>query len=196
MEILFGSLTLLSLAAWIGLRHSFFVVPFIVFLSIWVEDFFPLSHFPMYSDPDESENYFYVASVSENGETQPIPIRVLTLVTAPKVKKMYKSWSREFAGKLGKSDKELTSEERAEVGRNLLTFLEDQATDRGREMPENMALIEVWIVYDNDTGFSETPEVVATLPVGIEAKTPAIGGTGSDDAPPRPRSLVTVETTR
>ncbi len=174
MEILFGSLTALSLAAWIGLRHSFFVVPFIVFLSIWVEDFFPLSHFPMYSDPNESENYFYVASVSGDGETRPIPIRALTQITAPKVKKMYKSWSREFADERGKSDNDLTAVERAEVGRNLLTFLEKQAADRGRVMPENVALIEVWIVYDNDTGFSETPEIVATLPAGIKAAAPVI----------------------
>ena len=163
MDTLFGSLTLLSLAGWIGLRHSFFSVPFIVCLSIWVQDFFPLSHFPMYSDPDESENYFYVATTNETGEVEPIPVRKLTSITAPKVKKMYKSWSRQRADEMDKSDRDLTQEERAEVGRELLTFLNGQAVDRNREMPEPLHLVEVWIVYDNDTGFSETPETVATL---------------------------------
>ena len=163
MDTLFGSLTLLSLAGWIGLRHSFFSVPFIVCLSIWVQDFFPLSHFPMYSDPDESENYFYVATTNETGEMEPIPVRKLTSITAPKVKKMYKSWSRKRADEMDKSDRDLTQEERAEVGRELLTFLNGQAVDRNREMPEPLHLVEVWIVYDNDTGFSETPETVATL---------------------------------
>ena len=163
MDTLFGSLTLLSLAGWIGLRHSFFSVPFIVCLSIWVQDFFPLSHFPMYSDPDESENYFYVATTNEAGEMEPIPVRQLTRITAPKVKKMYKSWSRQRADEMDKSDRDLTQEERAEVGRELLTFLNGQAVDRNREMPEPLHLVEVWIVYDNDTGFSETPETVATL---------------------------------
>lgn len=170
MEGLFAFLTVLSLAGWIGLRHSFFSVPFIVFLSIWVQDFFPLSHFPMYSDPDESENYFYVATLEENGETKALPIRALTSITAPKVKKMYKSWARAYADELGKSDRKMTKEERAEVGRDLLTFLRKQADERGREMPEVLALVEVWIVYDNDTGFSETPETVAVLTSEVAAE--------------------------
>ena len=163
MDSLFAILTILSLAGWIGLKHSFFSVPFVVCLSIWVQDFFPLSHFPMYSDPDESENYFYLATTNEAGEREPVPVRKLTSITAPKVKKMYKSWSRKRAGEMDKSDRDLTTEERAEVGRELLTFLNGQAVDRNREMPEPLHLVEVWIVYDNDTGFSETPETVATL---------------------------------
>ena len=163
MDSLFAILTILSLAGWIGLKHSFFSVPFVVCLSIWVQDFFPLSHFPMYSDPDESENYFYVATTNEEGEMEPVPVRKLTSITAPKVKKMYKSWSWKRADEMDKSDRDLTTEERAEVGRELLTFLNDQAVDRNREMPEPLHLVEVWIVYDNDTGFSETPETVATL---------------------------------
>lgn len=166
MEALFGFLTILSFAALVGLRHSFFMVPLIVFLSIWVEDFFPLSHFPMYSDPNESENYFYVATVDDQGTPEALPIRKMTAITAPKVKKMYKSWARDFADDLGKRDKDLTAEERAEVGRNLLAFLRDQAEQRHEDLPENLALVEVWIVYDNDKGFSETPEVVAVLPAG------------------------------
>ncbi|MCB1078857.1 MAG: hypothetical protein KDM64_13640, partial [Verrucomicrobiae bacterium] len=135
MAVLFAVLTLGSLAGWIFLRHSFFIVPFIVCLSIWVEDFFPLSHFPMYSDPNESENYFYVATLDDKGEPKPLPVNELTGVTAPKVKKMYKSWARTFADKLGKSDTKLTKEERAEVGRDLLTYLKEQAVSRRKEIP-------------------------------------------------------------
>lgn len=172
MELLFGILTVLSLVGWIVLRHSFFAVPLIVFLSIWVEDFFPLSHFPMYSDPDNSENYFYVATVDDKGGLTPLPVNALTSITAPKVKKMYKSWAQSFADDRGKSDKDLSAEERAEVGRNLLTFLQDQAGKRNRNLPEPVALVEVWIVYDDEKGFSETPEVVATVPAAV--KTPAL----------------------
>jgi hypothetical protein len=163
MVILFATLTILSLLGWILLRHSFFVVPFIVFLSIWVEDFFPLSHFPMYSDPNESENYFYVATLDDNGAPKPLPVNDLTGVTAPKVKKMYKSWAKTHAEKLGKSDTKLTKEERAEVGRNLLAYLREQAVERKKEIPGAAALVEVWIVYDEEKGFTETPEIVATL---------------------------------
>lgn len=157
-------LTLLSLAGWIGFRHSAFSVPFVVFLSMWVQDFFPLSHFPMYSDPDESENFFYLASIDEAGNTTPAPVRQLTSITAPKVKKMFKSWADDDAKAIGKSRKELTTDERAATGQRLLAFLKDQAEKRGETFPAPAALIEVWIVYDNETGLSETPETVATLP--------------------------------
>jgi len=166
MAVLFASLTVLSLAGWVFLRHSFFAVPFVLFLSIWVEDFFPLSHFPMYSDPDNSENYFYVATQDGDGELTPLPVNALTGVTAPKVKKMYKSWTRDFAAKQGKSDSKLTKAERAEVGRSLLAYLQEQAVRRRKDFPGTAALIEVWIVYDDEKGFSETPEVVATLSAG------------------------------
>lgn len=163
MEVTFAILTILSLAGWVLLRHSFFTVPLVVFLSLWVQDFFPLSHFPMYSDPDESEDYFYVATVDDEGEITPIPVRALTKITAPKVKKMYKSWADDDAQALGKSRNDLTVEQRAEIGERLLTFLQDQAGKRGEDFPANASLVQVWIVYDNQTGISETPEVVATL---------------------------------
>jgi hypothetical protein len=166
MDVFFAILTILSLAGWVFLRHSFFAVPFIVFLSIWVEDFFPLSHFPMYSDPNNSENYFYVATQDGKGDLKPLPINALTGVTAPKVKKMYKSWAKDHAEKLGKSDSDLTPQERADVGRNLLAYLREQAVMQKKEIPGTAALVEVWIVYDDEKGFSETPEVVATLPAG------------------------------
>ena len=169
MEVTFAILTILSLVGWVYLRHSFSAVPFVVFLSLWVQDFFPLSHFPMYSDPDESEDYFYVATVDDGGKITPVPVRQLTSITAPKVKKMFKSWADDVAGAQDKSRNDLTPEERAEVGEDLLTFLKDQADKRGREFPAEPSLVQVWIVYDNDTGISETPAIVATL----EAETPA-----------------------
>jgi len=166
MELTFAILTLLSLAGWVAFRHSFFSVPLIVFLSLWVQDFFPLSHFPMYSDPDPSEDYFYLATVDERGGITPVPVRGLTRITAPKVKKMYKSRADDEARKQGKSRKDLTTEERAQIGRHLLMFLKDQAEKRGQNFPAEASLVQVWIVYDDDTGFKETPEIIATLHAG------------------------------
>ena len=97
MQTTVAILTILSLAGLIVYKHSFFTVPLVVFLSLWVQDFFPLSHFPMYSDPDESEDYFYLATVDELGEITPLPVRGLANITAPKVKKMFKSWADDDA---------------------------------------------------------------------------------------------------
>ena len=165
MEVLFALICIGSFAAWILLKHSIFSVPFVIFLSLWVQDFYPLSHFPMYSDPDESENYFYLAKDLGDGKTEPLPVRAITGVTAPKVKKLYKAWAREFAEKNDKSHKELTDEERAEIGRELIQFLFEQAGKRNQseKMKGPLALVEVWIVYDTGTRkITETPAVVAT----------------------------------
>ena len=170
--VLAAILTVASFAAWIYLRHSFFSVPFVVFLSLWVQDFFPLSHFPMYSDPDESENYFYLATIDESGQSRRrCRFARLTSITAPKVKKDVQILvARIRRRKLDKSDNDLTREERAMVGEELLGFLREQAEKRvarkrgkRNKLPDNFALVEVWIVYDDETGLSETTEVVATL---------------------------------
>ena len=174
--VLAAILTIASFAGWVFWKHSFFSVPFVVFLSLWVQDFFPLSHFPMYSDPDESENYLYLATLDDSGKTEALPVRKMTSITAPKVKKMFKSWTREYADERDKSDNDLTREERAEVGRELLTFLREQAEKRvagkrgkNAKLPDNLALVEVWIVFDNKTGLSESTEVVAVLPPNASA---------------------------
>ncbi len=165
MEVLFALICVCSLLAWILLKHSVFSVPFVIFLSLWVQDFYPLSHFPMYSDPDESENFFYLARDLGEGKTQPLPVLKITGVTAPKVKKLFKAWAKERAAELDKSDKELSDEERAEIGRELLEFLGDQAGKRGmaEDLKGSLALVEVWIVYDTKTRkITETPTTVAT----------------------------------
>ena len=63
MDALFGIILAASLIGWISTRYSIFCLPFLVSLSILAQDsFYPLSYFPMYSDPDESENYLYLAT--------------------------------------------------------------------------------------------------------------------------------------
>ncbi|MCB1233749.1 MAG: hypothetical protein KDM91_01600 [Verrucomicrobiae bacterium] len=164
MQALFAIITILCLGAWIYFRHSFFAAPFVVFLSLWVQDFYPLCHFPMYSDPNESENYFYLATVDDAGRAQPLPVRKLTSITAPKVKKMFKAWADDVAKTQGKHRDELSDADRAKIGNDLLNFLRDQATKHANTLPDKLQLVEVWIVYDDDTGFSETPKVVASQP--------------------------------
>ncbi len=51
-----------------------------------------------------------------------------------------------------------------ETGERLLSFLKNQAENRGQPFPQPAELVEVWIVHDNETGLSETSETVATLP--------------------------------
>lgn len=145
-------------------RHSFFVLPFVVAISLLAkDDFYPLSYFPMYSDPDESENYFYIGTWDEGtdpkpADIKPLPVRHLTGITAPKVKKMQKAWIRDRADELGTKDTKLPQEERVKKWLELLDYLREH---KRSELPERLALVEVWIEYDKELGYRETPEVVA-----------------------------------
>lgn len=166
-----------SLAAWIRWRQVFFCLPFLVSLSLYLEDeAYPFSWFPMYGDPDESENYFYLADLGAEAadsaedrsgppleaEGVPIGVRTHTGLTAPKLKKMYRSWAEERADDLGKKDRRaLSPEERAEVGTELIQYYRQQAERRGSPLPSEVALMEVWIRYEPGGGFAETAEAVA-----------------------------------
>lgn len=167
MEIVLGLILAASLIGWIATRYSIFCLPAIVALCILAEDkFYPLSYFPMYSDPDESENYFYLVKFrAKTGESQPLPVRKLTGLSAPKVKKMWKPYSRDFADQLGIKDTELTLEQRAEIGRIILDELREMAGNRGRALPARLGLVEVWIEADPEKGWTETTAIVARQPL-------------------------------
>ena len=166
MEIILGIILAASLYGWLATRYSIFCLPVIVSLCILAEDkFYPLSYFPMYSDPDESENYFYLVTFrAKSGEPRPLRVRNLTGLSAPKVKKMWKPYSRDFADDLGKKDTELTVEERAEIGRVILNEMREMAANRGRELPERLGLVEVWIESAPEKGWTETTTIVARQP--------------------------------
>ena len=166
MDAFFGIILAASLIGWISTRYSVFCLPFLVSLSILAQDsFYPLSHFPMYSDPDESENYLYLATFSSGSdEPEPLQVRTLTGLSAPKVKKMWKSYLRGHAEELGKKDTKLSAAERAEAGRILLDEFREMATGRSNELPESLGLVEVWIEHNPEGGWTETAAIVARQP--------------------------------
>ncbi len=166
MDTISAIIGIASLVAWVWTRHPFFCLPLLVAGSLLLEDdAYPFSHFPMYSDPDESENYLYLAKPDSDGDGKPdaLPVRTLTGLTAPKIKKMYKRYLKDHAAELGKKDTELTDEERAEIGREILAYYREQGVARGSEMPEELLLMEVWIEYDETVkgGLSETTTLIA-----------------------------------
>lgn len=169
MDGLFGLIAVASLVCWIVTRYSFWCLPFVVSIAILAEDnFYPLSHFPMYSDPDESENFLYVAEFEDDPtQATAIPIRDLTGLSAPKVKKMWKSYSRDFADELDKKDTELTEKELNEVADLLLDEFREIAEGRGEALPDRLSLVEVWIVGTEEGGWTETPRVLGAQPEGL-----------------------------
>lgn len=166
MDALFGIILALSLLGWVATRYSIFCLPFLVSLSILAQDsFYPLSYFPMYSDPDESENYLYLATFPDgSGKPEPLPVHALTGLSAPKVKKMWKSYLRGHADDLGKKDTQLSAEESAEAGRILLDEFRELAEKRSGKLPASLGLVEVWIECNPEGGWTETATVIARQP--------------------------------
>ena len=165
MDTLYWIVAVGSVVCWIWLRHPIFSVSLITAFSLLVGEFYPFSNFPMYGDPDESENYFYIAEAMPDGTNEALPVRRLTGITAPKVKKMYKSRLKahleERAEAEGVRKVEPTAQDRRKIGLDMLAYLRDQADGRQNQLPGKTSLVEVWIVYDGETGYSETPETVA-----------------------------------
>ncbi|NNE94089.1 MAG: hypothetical protein HKN23_20775 [Verrucomicrobiales bacterium] len=160
-------------------RHSFFALPILVCVSLLAQDdYYPLSYFPMYSDPDESENYFYIGTWESDTvdpkpeEITPLPVRKMTGITAPKVKKIQKAWVRGRADEMndegilvdGKKvkDTNMPMEEKVIQYLRVLDHLRKHQRSASNPLPEKLALVEVWIEFDQEVGYRETAEVVAT----------------------------------
>ncbi|MCP5541962.1 MAG: hypothetical protein H7A52_17600 [Akkermansiaceae bacterium] len=151
---------------WFKTRRSFFVLPVLVALSLLArDDYYPLSWFPMYGDPDEKESFQYLATFEDSPE-QPVPLKIrdLTGLTAPKVKKMWNRYSGDLAEALKKDKSDLTPEERNEVGRQMFAEFDKMAAQRAQTLPANLAIIEVLIEENPGKGWTETPHVLASRP--------------------------------
>ncbi|MCB1088802.1 MAG: hypothetical protein KDM63_17330 [Verrucomicrobiae bacterium] len=163
MDGIIGVIAAISLIGWIATRYSIWCLPLIVSVAILAEDeCYPLSYFPMYSDPDESENFLYVATFeTDPARHQPLPIHNFTGLSAPKVKKMEDKYREDYAKKLKKKDKELTDEDIATVGSQLLDEFRAIAAGKQKTLPDHLALVEVWIEADDDGGWTETATILA-----------------------------------
>ncbi|MEM7015647.1 MAG: hypothetical protein AAF585_29660, partial [Verrucomicrobiota bacterium] len=155
--------------------HEWFWRPFLnpipmiavfMWFSYQVRESFPLSHYPMYSDPQPIREYQYVAGYFGE-ELKPLPITNLTRITVFKVRRMYRSRRDLFrkANELKLDD--LTYDHKKIFGTDVLEYLQGEATRHGivvtDEVPKKWALIEVTVTYDFDTEeFNEAEKVIAT----------------------------------
>ena len=56
-------LAMIGLGCSIWFRHPFPLLLSFVAFSLTIGEYYPFSNFPMYSDPDDRENYFVLAEV-------------------------------------------------------------------------------------------------------------------------------------
>jgi hypothetical protein len=105
-------------------------------LSLVLEENYPFSHYPMYSNPSPERTFFVVA----DGDGEPIPVATLTGISCPKVGKMFRTKSDELAGSLGVRRRELDAGQLRAVAGAVFAQLREGAATRNQPMPEKLRL--------------------------------------------------------
>jgi len=163
--ILYVALFLASSLAWWTFRRPILALPVLVTLSLAAGEFYPLSNYPMYSDPDGRENYFYLARIDDD-DWVALPTRATTGLSAPTLKKLFKARYRAQPAAAPSRTRPRTRQlyERARAaGEETLAFLDERAAARGRALPRSTALVEVWIEWDRVSGYRERRHIVARV---------------------------------
>ncbi|MFK5922926.1 MAG: hypothetical protein QM496_12170 [Verrucomicrobiota bacterium] len=187
-------LAALGLGCAIWFRHPFPLLIAFVSFSLTIGEYYPFSNFPMYSDPDDRENYFVLSSIPGKDELaaltnppaegnspaetpyfklndvvcKPLPSYPYTGLTAPTLKKMFKSRMNAYAKKHGTKRQKLNAEQKREIGVEFLAYVREQAMKSTaplkNELPDALALVEFWIEPDTENGgFIEKPSLIARL---------------------------------
>jgi hypothetical protein len=125
-------------------------------ISVQLQENYPFSHFPMYSNPSPERPYYIIA----DGSGKPLPIAALTGVTCPKVGKIYRTECQDVADKLKLNKDKLPQEHRQAIGEKMFAYFRREAAGRKQAMPEKLQLVRVEISYQNGK-IVETPEIIA-----------------------------------
>lgn len=157
------------------IRHPLFPMVVLIAVCLIVEENYPFSDFPMYSNLSPSSHYFHL--VDENDE--PLPIKALFGISASEFKKIYHSKLTPMAEQLseekGKRIKasDLGPAEQATAGDQLLDQLMPRTEDRKwwkENHPAELRLIRTDI-HRNDKELTESPQqiMVRKLPAQASA---------------------------
>ncbi len=106
-------------------------------VSLVLEENYPFSDFPMYSNPSPEREFFVV----RDADGGPIPVATLTGITSPKVGKIYRRKATEASPEGIRGWRDLPLSESQRIGGELLSYLREQAERRNRgTLPERLRL--------------------------------------------------------
>ena len=130
------------------------IVVFIA-LSLVLEENYPISHYPMYGDPDPHSQYYHLT----DGEGTPLPVNQLTGVRASNLGKIYRKRLADRAAELKVHVKRLSQADKDHVSRETLAYLRRQAEHHKHKMPDRLRIMFTTIRFV-DGEVVETPEVI------------------------------------
>lgn len=151
-------------------KHPIFPLLCLIPLTQAVRDEYPISHYPMYSQPTSRELRFQYVTGADD---QPLPITWHTGITPSQVGKQYSRFKANLIKaeekKTGQDLEDLTGELETrikdEAGTRTLKFLRDLSLQRNsdRHLAGAIKLYEVTLGF-GDGHFTESQKVVAQLP--------------------------------
>ncbi len=125
-------------------------------VSVFLQENYPFSHFPMYSNPSRERPYYMVS----DGDGNPIPIDTLTGVTCPKIGKIYRKECEELAKKLKLNKDRLPAEHKQAIGEKMFSYLRTEAEAHQKTLPPKLLLVRMEISYRNGK-LSESSAIIA-----------------------------------
>ena len=136
------------------------VLPLFVWLSREMEEFYPISHYPMYATVDSKPVwYIYLAdadALDESGFPKAIPMEALVGVRPARAKKTYQTNLKKHAKEIEFKDNyyELPDEEWQKVGEELLAYFRgrEEVMKTGDKLPDRFALVFVEITIRGGDG--------------------------------------------
>lgn len=134
----------------------------VIALCLILKENYPFSNFPMYSSFSDHTFFIYVADADD----EPIAIEVLTAIRTGRLKKVYDTQLRSVAKKLGKRKRELTVEERHEIGLETLRWFFSSSRDEVKPYLKKYKLIKLYhvdITIDDGEVAEHSPQLVAVL---------------------------------
>ena len=145
------------------------VLPYMIIFTQVVKEFYPFSHFPMYSNPSAMETrVIFVIDAekrAENGELIPVSMEPMFGVRAARAKKIFHTRLDDYGKKLDPKLKrdELNPEQVAEVARELLAYLRDRAKAIRTmdQLPTKLALAQKTIAAELGVGFRLDESIIA-----------------------------------
>ena len=124
-------------------------------LSLVLQENYPLSHYPMYGDPDPVSQYYHLT----DGDGKPLPIDQLTGVRAANLGKILRRRMSDHAKALKVDVKKLSQAERDHVARETVQYLRQQARHHQHALPEHVRIMFTTIRF-HEGRVLEQPEVL------------------------------------
>jgi hypothetical protein len=128
-------------------------------VSLVLKENYPISNYPMYSNPSADRSYYIVADAATG---KALPIATISGITCPKIGKIWRDKVATLTKKNKISKDELTPEQKQQIGQAIFDELRGHAKDNQRTgLPEKLALERMDILY-RDGVMSEVPTTLAT----------------------------------